>query len=152
MNTKYKVMNWIGYFTLVLTTLFIASVAMFLYYPVDPFTVKSQPYTCNMDGSPKDVFYIGQPITFYLDYCKNTDASATVNYTLIDGVSYSLPAVETSRPQGCFKGVITSGLLIPNLPSGEYYLAWKATYRMNPLRTFVEEFKTNKFKIINTKD
>jgi hypothetical protein len=141
-----KVINYISYVILALTLILIIAVGLLLYWPIDPFVVYSQP------TMTKDVFYVGQPIEFNIDYCKNTDAGATVNYTLIDGVTYSLPPVDTNRPKGCYNGVVSAKALIPNIPSGTYYLSWKATYHINPLRNFVEEFQTKPFKIINLKD
>jgi hypothetical protein len=146
MSVKYKTLNIFSYITLVVTIALLAIAGILLFWPVDPLIFNESPHM------EKEVYYVGAPLNIYMDFCKTGDYPADVNYILIDGVSYSLPQFSNNRPAGCFKGIVSSGLMVPNVPSGTYKLMWRGTFYVNPLKIVVEEFTTPPFKIINGKD
>ena len=49
---------------------------------------------------------------------------------------------------GCHKSVIEVGKIPYNAEPGEYKIHVKVVFKVNLLKDFVEEFETNKFKVL----
>ena len=88
----------------------------------------------------------GEVLLYKMDYCKKTDLVPTVNRQFVDGLIYTLPVGSSVLVKGC--RVITNSIAVhKNLPPGTYYIQSTAQYQVNPIRTILYEYRTDKFEV-----
>jgi len=89
----------------------------------------------------------GDLLQYEMEYCKYTDTKAIVSRQFIDGIIYSVPESTALLNRGC--GKLLNSIEVPkNLPPGDYYMKSIVTFEMNPIKTVVNEYKTEMFKVV----
>lgn len=92
----------------------------------------------------------GSPILLKHDYCFFTNATARVNYTLVNGHTITFPEFNVHVEEGCRETVASSIVIPPYVPPGEHKLVLNVWYRVNPLRTAVHrKFESEPFMVTN---
>ena len=126
--------------------LMILGIIVFLYWTLYPYN--SLYFQGNngliMDEKVKSGGYINMT----QNYCKTGDFITTVDRQFVDGFIYSSPAIYGRRPEGCHE--VIEVIYIPkNLPAGRYHISTNISYKANPLRTMVQNVKSNEFVVTN---
>jgi hypothetical protein len=138
---KYKSTHIIALVSMIIIFIIFA---IFMYWWVYPFKTSTQiqPYVV-VNKEVKQ----GELLFYVMDYCKYTKVVPTVERQFIDGIIYNVPSSNAQIKYGC--GKITNSIKVPStLPAGIYYVHATVTYQINPIRTIVEEYKTEKFEVI----
>lgn len=105
-------------------------------------SVQNQPYKV-MNKIVKQ----GDILTYEMDYCKYTDVVPSVERQFIDGIIYALPPGNAQLKSGC--RTVMNTIQIPHaLPPGNYYLQAIVSFKVNPIRTIVNTYITEKFEVI----
>ena len=83
------------------------------------------------------------------DYCKNIKVSGRVTGAIVSkSTKVLLPDADEITAPTCRK--LDVPVIVPGqTPDGIYHLEYTATYRINPLKTVVETWKTKEFTIKN---
>ena len=87
----------------------------------------------------------GQEFVYEMKYNKKMDLPSTIGRQFVDGISVSLPYIQSNVPVGQLTTKHT--LLMPKLQKGIYYFQWYATYKVNPIREVVVRTQTAPFEI-----
>jgi hypothetical protein len=143
-NTSKRI-NWVVYFIL----LFLAAVvALFLYWTFqgsNVLDVKNNPVpvrTIRPHPQADGVVFLN------INYCKNTKAEGRVRTSFVSPTrEYFFPvSIDRQDPNCKFQEVPVA---IPHevLP-GEYHIHFRITYKVNPIKTVVEEFDSKKFEVV----
>jgi len=139
-------MNKLTYYTsmfiLFSATCFLGLLFYWYLYPYEPMEMKQPMIVLN-----KTVL-VGKTLVYEAEYNKYTDITPKISRVLVDGVVHALPAIETINSAGYHKQLIYS-LVIPNIPSGSYYLKCRACYQMNPVREICVDYQSEEFEVIN---
>ena len=90
----------------------------------------------------------GRLVIFNFDYCKYKPITGTVERQLVsDRLVLDLPSYPENTPVGCHK--VDAPIILPyTIRTQEFHVHYKVTYPINPIRTSVEEFNTDKFNIL----
>lgn len=96
----------------------------------------------------KDEYVVGEPLSYRISFCKEGNLDATVLRYVKDTVIYSYPETTSSFEEGCSNFVSTS-ILTPNVPEGEYRYENTIIYHVNPIKTVKYTIESEPFKIIN---
>lgn len=117
--------------------------AYWFIYPYDVLEIKNEPTPVTEPENIKS----GRLIFITIDYCKYINVSGVVERQLVsDREVIDLPVYDDTTPVGCNK--IDVPLLLPyTILDQTFYIHYKVTYQVNPVRTLVEEFKTSTFVI-----
>ena len=146
-HTTLEYINSLLYSTAIFSIIIIFAVGgIFIYWAFWPDTplVTSNKTTIKVD---KQVYYPGDVITYYVDYCKTRLMPMTVHRSLVDGFIVNYTPVETDPPVGCHT-TISSSLTIPSyIPKGVYHIEANLTGKINPLRDFNEHWRSIDFEI-----
>jgi len=94
----------------------------------------------------KEVYKVGEPLTFRTAFCKTGNVEAELIYQIEDGVVYGMPNRVSKSSEGC-KDFVDASLVTPNVPSGEYRLKGIITYQVNPVRKISYTMYSNTFRI-----
>lgn len=114
------------------------------FVPVDVLQIKKLPVPATQPENIKS----GRLIFFKFDYCKKVDVKGLVERQLIsDRLVLDLPSYTDSTSVGCSKA--DAPIILPyTIRTQTFYVHYKVSYPVNPLRTEVEEFNTDKFNIL----
>lgn len=130
----------------VITAAFLVS-ALFAYWtlqPADIVTNIDDPVKVTTPAS-RSQGYIDIPI----EYCKTMELEAQVKRSFVSASTEIFqPEVTENAPKGCMKKMYRI-LIPPQVINDEYYIKFQATYRINPIKTTTETFKTQKFRVID---
>lgn len=96
----------------------------------------------------KQVYEVGEPLTYRSNFCKTGDYSSTIIRTLRDGVIYLFPVIVSKSEEGCYDFISTT-TETPNVPSGTYVFETEVIYKVNPLKEVTYHYKSNEFEIVN---
>ena len=139
MNKLFICLSWLTIFSAIIG---IAVVTYWLIYPYQLLTFNDAVFPV-VNKTVKS----GGTLRYVSDYCKYTDASATVTRSFVNEIIFVTPTTITNRPTGC--AVITVEIALPKeLPIGTYHLSNTYTYEINPLRTVVIKEDTEEFKVV----
>lgn len=95
----------------------------------------------------KTVYSPGDPVSIYVDFCKNRDGVGTSAWSLIDTVQLFYPEKSANAPVGCYKGWVEAVTLPRIVEDGTYRLAGTTRVEINPIATDNYEFSTQDFYI-----
>lgn len=120
-------------------------ISYILFFPVKTLDVYNDPFPVE-----KAIVKRGDTQSYSVDFCRHTDAIATIT-RVIEGEAYaSLGQIKSRFPAVCEKGRQVEPFLIPDfLPEGIYHIFITVEYDLNPLRKITKEYKTQEFKVIN---
>ena len=97
-------------------------------YPYKPMVVNKEPLEVLTPEVGRN-----QPLTYVIDYCKFTDAQATIQKAYENDIVFPSSITHPKNDNGCRVSNISQ--VIPyELPSGRYRLKIVFTYRVNPIR------------------
>lgn len=143
-SPRNKLGIWVAYLSLGL----IAAISiLFLYWsfqPQDVLEIHNEPFPVrtirehpNSDGV----------VILKVDYCKKTEAVGRVRTSFVsESRETFLPVAEDKGPKGC--NVVELPILIPtDLTPGDYKVKFRVEYKINPIRTVVEEFESSQFTV-----
>jgi len=135
-----KIFTLISYLTVALAFLIIALAIFWSVYPYKPLVLSN----VKLDRTEVNR---GEHIRISADYCKNTDKSADLFISFIDGVVYNTSPQIINLEKGCHHTVLS--VYIPKaLPTGEFVLKGVFRYKVNPIRTIDVNSLSGKFTII----
>jgi len=117
-----------------------------LYWAFWPYTPQTHPpYPAH---TSKPVYTAGERFSYLVEYCKLTDAHATVNRALVDGIRITFNPILSDLPLGC-STFNSMTLHIPEFtPPGKYYVDIITEFRVNPIRTVAVKYRTEEFEVI----
>lgn len=92
-------------------------------------------------------YKLGQPIAYTFDYCKYSDAPATVVRTLVDGQQIRLTNEVGYLAMGCHTTLLETAVIPDTINPGRYYLDVDAQYQINPFHTVDVHYHTNYFDV-----
>lgn len=115
--------------------------------PVDILEIKKLPVPAS---KPSDI-QSGRLINLRFDYCKYSDVHGVVERTLVsERAVITLPTYKEITPKGCDQ--VDAPVVLPyTIATQTFYIHYKITYRINPIKTVVEEFDTEEFDILPVK-
>lgn len=122
--------------TLVLMALFLRFV------PISTIEVKQPARVLTPEVSQGEMFL------YEIDYCKKTKKTPQVTLTIVSTdptqtINYTEKTYNHYLPQGC--QVMISGMEIPPIPSGEYYLQFDLEFDITPLQRKHHSYYTDRF-------
>ena len=130
--------------TLISTTFLVGLVVYWLFVPDNVVTVNN-PQALVVD---KIVYKAGDRITYTLCYCKTRRIVGKVDRALVDGFRTIYEPIYSDLPTGCHTVKINE-LVIPSFtPTGTYHLDMTAEYKVNILKTYMINFRSVDFKVI----
>lgn len=90
----------------------------------------------------------GGYVLLHYDFCKNVTADGRVIITLVNSKSQTnLPTTTERSPKGCYSN-LTAPFPIPNQTvAGTYHITFRTTYKVNPLRSIVQQYDTQSFVV-----
>lgn len=135
-----KKLHLFSYISLFFGYIAVGVIAFWLFWPYKVFELKS-PITVD-----KKNYNAGDTLTYTVDYCKYKSLPATLYRSYVDGVIYNIASIVANNPTGCH--VTHPTTLVPNLPSGVYFIRLVFVYQVNPLRTITKTIETEPFNII----
>lgn len=137
-----KKVNWFLYAALIVVAACVGLMIYWLNEPDDVLTIKG-PVTVQ----PKHAQKHGAVI-LKLDFCKNVSVPGVVERRLVSDKTQIISAkMEDASPKGCHDNV-EIGVGVPEQASPDtYHFEYTATYKVNPLSTVVEEFRSEDFVI-----
>jgi hypothetical protein len=82
-----------------------------------------------------------------VNYCKKINISGSVRTSFVSTTTEVFQPIGAEQlPKGC--QTIKVPVIIPlDLPAAKYYIHFRATYKLNPLRSVTEDFTTNTFQV-----
>lgn len=140
-NTR-KILFFFSMATLISAMLMIGYVVFYLVYPFKGLVVNKKPALV----ITKEVV-AGEEMVYELDYCRYSDKHAEVTRQFIDGVIYTMPAIQAIAREGCH--VQNYAVLVPStLNSGTYKLRVLVVVHINKIREVETVIETEQFKIV----
>jgi hypothetical protein len=89
----------------------------------------------------------GEHIKISADYCKNTESSADLFISFIDGLVYNPQPQVIDLESGCHSAVLS--VYIPkNIPTGKFMIKGVFRYKVNPIRSIDVNHLSREFNII----
>jgi len=138
-----KLLNYISYFTLLLTFGVLVVVGYWLIHPYQPIVFNKLPFKVD-----KKVIKAGEELTYNIDYCKHNSIIPNITRYFVDEIVYLLPPVTAlAKNSGCHTNKILVSIP-PTLPPSTYYLKLNYRYQVNPIRTIDVIAETEKFEVI----
>ena len=96
----------------------------------------------------KEFYKPGDRITYTLSYCKTRKMPGEVSRALVNSVRITFTDVTSDLPTGCHT-VRISDLVIPDyVDSGLYHIEGSGLYQVNPIKKFLNTWKSNEFQIV----
>lgn len=143
--------NSIGFFvSMAILIIVSAAIAVYAYWSLAPVRVLKINKLPVPVTAPEEI-QSGRLIFLDFDYCKINDTHGTVERQLIGERSVIiLPTYPDTTPKGCNKVKVPT-LLPYTITAQKFHIHYKVTYRVNPIRTTVEEFDTEGFTILPIK-
>jgi hypothetical protein len=127
--------------------LFLGLIAVWLFWPYPTIVFSDIPESgAKVLNSP---LYPGDVLKYNISFCKNTNDTATVHRTLVDGQYLTLVDIVGSLPKRCGKNIVVTSTTIPETAvPGRYYLQIVDEFHPNPIRTITTGYKTEYFDVI----
>lgn len=142
MKTKRQLTHILALVGFVLIVFIWAIFMVWWIYPYKTATINQQPYIISESKIKQ-----GDNLNYVIDACNYTDIVPTVTKQFVDGIVYSVPEGAIRLPMGCNKTIVS--VKVPkNLPTGEYYLKVYVSYKINPIRTIISDYQTERFSVI----
>ena len=117
----------------------------YIYQLVQPY----KPINIKTFQTVKDTYKKGESLTINVDYCKYEDVRAEVYPELVDGRRYFYADYFSNFPIGCSKIILSQWIIPFEVPEGNYIFKVTTKVEVNPYKTIIQEFETNKFSVIN---
>lgn len=89
----------------------------------------------------------GDVLSYQVDYCRYTSASADVIRTLVGPSIITIVQDTSITDTGCRKIIVTNTVVPSYAPPGKYHLKITVCYRVNPLRNICHNLKTEEFVV-----
>lgn len=128
--------------------LIVACLLLILYWlnqPTNVLTINNSPFPVRAHNAPINDNGI---VILHVDYCKNTDTRGALRMSFVSKrTEVFLPVVNESTAKGCHQEDLP--VLVPsNLPPDVYYIKFRATYDVNPLKqSIVNSFSSQIFTV-----
>lgn len=110
-----------------------------------PLVINSDP--ANLEVM-KNEYRANEMVLARLDFCKNRELVARVQWHLVDTYLTIFPARESSLPVGCEDVIIELERIPEEAHAGQYYIEGTVTYKINDLREMVYTLKTETFSVV----
>lgn len=87
-------------------------------------------------------------VILHIDYCKNIKATGRVRTSFVaQSREIFLPVATDTQPPQCLDTEVP--VLIPSdLPPGKYRIKFRTEYRINPIKTAIEDFDSVEFEVV----
>jgi hypothetical protein len=121
--------------------------AVFFYWLVsnqDVLEVRNAPVPVSkVSPSPE----VDGQVVFRVDFCKNVEAEGRVRPSFVSNAKeVFIPTYTDKSDKGC--QLYDVPVIIPrDLTPGKYHVHYRITYKVNPIKTVVEEFDSQEFTI-----
>lgn len=116
-----------------------AIIAYWAIVPVDVLEIKKATVESTDDGRVKILNF---------DYCKVSDAQGKIEWRIVSRSSeILLPEGQDRQGKTCNANLRAPILIPPHAAPDTYIIRYKVTYKVNPIRTVVEEFETTPFTV-----
>lgn len=119
-------------------------IAYWTFAPVDVLEIKKLPVPVT---DPQNI-RSGRLVILEFDYCKYHNFTGSVERQLVsERLVLDLPSYKDHTPKSC--GQISAPIILPyTVATQKFHIHYKVTYRVNPIKTVVEEFDTVEFEIL----
>ena len=126
-------------YLLIAGSLFLLYVFALLFWPSDPFQVKSVYFT---EGAEVKTVKAGDAFSYRIEYCKNAENGGEISRQLINDQNViTFVTITSVVPNGCGHRDII--LQMPNgVPAGEYHLRASVDFKVNALQEKTVTFET----------
>lgn len=119
--------------------------AYWTWYPYKTIEFKS------LYQTEKTVYYQGDKTFYVVNYCKYTDARASITKEFVDGLVFSVDSPQAILNRGCREQEVP--MTIPEtLPIGEYRLRNTVTYFVSPTQAISKTNYSNWFEVKASRD
>lgn len=99
----------------------------------------------------KTIYFQGDKTFYVVDYCKYTNARASITKEFIDGLVFQVDSPQAILTHGCKSQEVP--MTIPDtLPPGKYRLRNTVTYYVNPIRSISKTNYSNWFEVKVNRD
>lgn len=138
MNKILTIIGWLG-----IATAFglLILISLWSFYPYNIFQINQNYLSTN-----KTAYHPKETIKYDLDYCKNTNLTATIQRIFINNIVYTIPDKTGNIPTGC--KIVREEILVPEVPAGTYKIQVNYIYNPNPIREIIYTIYTNEFQIM----
>lgn len=145
-STKQRVGNYVAYVALVLTMLAVGVLLYWAFQPSDVLEIKNSPFPVRTIREHPTADGV---IILNIDYCKKIDVEGKVRISFVSqSREVFLPIADDRQSPTC--KVVEFPVLIPHeLPKDKYRIKFRTEYRVNPLKTEVEEFESRSFEVVD---
>ena len=134
----------IAWLVVVGTALILLGLSYWLYWPYKVVEVKNSPYPILNANKQVEV---GTLLKHQVEYCKYVDLQSTTTRQFVNNLIFTMPDTVQNNELGCH--TIVANTLVPmELPPGKYYLRIIKNYKVNPIRTITETFRTEEFEVV----
>lgn len=90
----------------------------------------------------------GSAVIMTYTYCKNTDTKGTVRTSLVSATSETfLPLAPDITGKQCHVKLDVPAVIPMETAAGSYHFHFRATYRINPLKTEIDEWNSQNFTV-----
>lgn len=99
---------------------------------------------------PKTQLYPGDPIRYYISFCKYSTSPVDVHFSLADGQTAAITTVlRGSLPKGCYSNVLVTPVNVPDTANpGLYRLFIESDYHPTLLQTIPVQYHTQEFTVL----
>jgi hypothetical protein len=140
---KNSLFAYLASFTFIVSFGLIALLGYWEFWPDNILTVQNA-QELSVD---KTIYSPGDRITYTLNYCKTRNMPGILLRALVDGFRMTYEPKGGNLPVGCHT-INVNDLEIPSfIPSGIYHLDMSAEYKINPLKSFIVNYRTVDFLI-----
>jgi len=128
--------------TAIVFLIFVSVVIYYSFYPFDPVTLNS----ISID---KKTYCKGEWARVEMDFTKNMNTQAKVNWFIVDGIIYQLDSPGISRPVGDNNVIVSKQIPVSLLP-GKYNLRVELEYDIHPFHPLINvAWDTPKFEVLD---
>ncbi len=136
-----NIFNKISIIAASISILMVIAVTVWTIYPYKPIIINKEPIEILTSEVGR-----GKPLTYRIDYCKNTDAPSIIQKAYENDIIFPASTTQPLNSKGC--RVVNVSQVIPyELPSGRYRLKIVFTYRVNPIRSVSVVAYTDYFNV-----
>ena len=140
--------GWVNRLLLVMLALSIAAMLVVGIWLVWPYDVIQQEF----DPLPlqSTTLHVGETIVYHARYTKTMDVVGIASVQLVDSMLIFYPDVTFAGKPGHYDiWGRTFTVPVNAFPGPDYYLQFTVTYQVNPVRTIVERYRTEKFTVVS---
>jgi len=117
-------------------------IAYWYFWPDNVVVIKGEVKT------DKTIYYPGNRITYTFSYCKTRKLPGEIYRSLDNSIRINYTAITSDLPVGCHT-INSADLTIPDyVDAGTYHLEGTGEYQINPIRKYLNSWKSNEFQII----